>query len=55
LEVGVPHNFIISVDFDGNDVWVGTSKGLGLGIGEGYYPGLGEHPAQVARTKGGAR
>ncbi|HSB17486.1 MAG TPA: hypothetical protein VLE22_23760 [Bryobacteraceae bacterium] len=55
LEVGVPHNFIISVDFDGNDVWVGTSKGLGLGIGEGYYPGLGESPAQVAQTKGGAK
>ncbi len=55
LEVGVPHNFIISVDFDGNDVWVGTSKGLGLGLGEGYYPGLGESPAQVAQTKGGAK
>ena len=55
LEVGVPHNFIISADFDGNDVWVGTSKGLGLGIGEGYYPGLGESPAPVAQTKGGAK
>ena len=26
-------------DIDGNDVWVGTSKGLGWAIGEGYYPG----------------
>jgi hypothetical protein len=36
----VPHNFQISVDFDGNDVWVGTAKGVGHGIGEGYYPRL---------------
>ena len=36
----VPHNFIICVDFDGNDVWVGTSKGVGHGIGDGYYPRL---------------
>jgi hypothetical protein len=35
-----PHNFIICGDFDGTDVWVGTSKGLGHGIGTGYYPGL---------------
>jgi ligand-binding sensor domain-containing protein len=36
----VPHNFIINVDFDGSDVWVATSKGVGHGIGEGYYPRL---------------
>lgn len=36
----VPHNFQIAVDFDGNDVWAATSKGLGRGIGEGYYPRL---------------
>ena len=45
----VPHNFIISVDMDGNDVWVGTSKGLGHGIGEGYYPRL--RGAQPAKTE----
>ena len=36
----VPHSFQICVDFDGNDVWAGTSKGLGHGIGKGYYPKL---------------
>ena len=45
----LPHNFIISVDMDGNDVWVGTSKGLGHGIGEGYYPRL--RGAQPAKTE----
>ena len=36
----IPHNFIICMDFDGPDVWIGTSKGLGHGIGDGYYPRL---------------
>lgn len=36
----IPHNFIISLDFDGPDVWIGTSKGLGRGLGQGYYPRL---------------
>jgi hypothetical protein len=39
-DLGVPHNFIINLDFDGQDVWVATGKGLGHGIGAGYYPGL---------------
>jgi hypothetical protein len=34
----VPHNFQICVDFDGADIWAGTSKGLGHGLGKGYYP-----------------
>jgi ligand-binding sensor domain-containing protein len=45
LERSVPHSFIISADMDGHDVWIGTSKGLGLGLGEGYYPGLRERGA----------
>jgi hypothetical protein len=42
--VNVPHSFIVNADFDGNDVWVATSHGLGWGIGEGYYPRLRERP-----------
>lgn len=45
----IPHNFIISIDFDGPDVWVGTSKGVGRGIGEGYYPRL--RPASTLATR----
>jgi ligand-binding sensor domain-containing protein len=51
LETGVPHSFMIAVDFDGNDVWVGTAKGLGWGIGEGYYSGLRERPAVIAKGR----
>jgi ligand-binding sensor domain-containing protein len=47
MDENVPHSFAISIDFDGQDVWVGTAKGLGWGIGEGYYSGLrGEGGAQ---------
>jgi len=46
----IPHNFQICVDFDGNDVWAGTSKGLGHGIGEGYYPRLQAAAATTAAT-----
>ena len=45
LAVGVPHTFIICADMDGKDAWVGTSKGLGWAIGDGYYPGLRARPA----------
>ena len=36
----IPHNYVLWVDLDGNDAWVGTSKGLGWAVGEGYYPRL---------------
>jgi branched-chain amino acid transport system substrate-binding protein len=44
MEKAVPHNFIIAVDVDGNDTWVGTGKGLGWAIGEGYYAGVKKDP-----------
>jgi ligand-binding sensor domain-containing protein len=55
LEVGVPHSFMICADIDGNDVWVGTGKGLGHGIGEGYYAGLRERPGLTAAVKKGGK
>lgn len=50
IETGlsVPHDFIIALDLDGNDAWVGTAKGLGWAIGDGYYPGLKERPFGAA-------
>jgi hypothetical protein len=40
MERALPHNYALCAEFDGNDVWVGTSKGLALAKGEGYYEGL---------------
>jgi hypothetical protein len=44
MPVGVPHSFMIAADVDGDDIWVGTAKGLGWGVGEGYYPGTKPRP-----------
>jgi len=55
MGVNIPHNYILNADIDGNDVWVATSKGLGWGIGEGYYPGLRQRARHVAPAKGAAR
>lgn len=51
----VPHNFQICVDFDGPDVWAGTSKGVGHGIGQGYYPRLRPAGAAVAQSETSAK
>jgi len=36
----IPHNFVLCVDFQGDDVWVGTSKGLARGVGKNRWAGL---------------
>ena len=51
MDKGVPHSFIINVDVDGNDIWAATGKGLGWGIGDGYYAGVKENPAWLARRE----
>ena len=48
--LGVPHNYVLWADFDGGDVWVGTSKGLGWAKGPDYYAGLRERPVQFAQA-----
>jgi ligand-binding sensor domain-containing protein len=36
----IPHNYVLWAEFDGDDAWIGTSKGLAHAIGTGYHPGL---------------
>ncbi len=52
--INIPHNFTISADIDGNDVWIGTSHGLAWGIGADYYPGLRDRGTMTARAAGTA-
>ena len=40
MDVNIPHNYVLWTELDGHDVWVGTSKGLSWGKGNGYYAGL---------------
>ncbi len=40
MEKSVPHNYTLWVEFDGDDTWIGTSKGLARALGQGYYKGL---------------
>ncbi len=40
MERCLPHNYTLCVAFDGDDVWVGTSKGLARAKGKSYYTGL---------------
>jgi len=36
----IPHNYVLWTEIDGDDLWVGTSKGLAHATGKGYFPGL---------------
>ncbi len=36
----LPNHFVITLDFQGDDVWIGTGHGLARGVGKGYYSGL---------------
>ena len=47
MPMALSHSFTISADADGDDIWIGTGKGLSWGIGEGYYPGLRPRPAHA--------
>lgn len=53
--LSIPHNYIITIDVDGSDLFVGTAKGLAWGIGEGYYGGLREPNKQITENRGAAK
>ena len=47
----IPHNHTLWVELDGNDAWVGTSKGVGWAIGSGYYKQLKDRVGYKADIK----
>jgi ligand-binding sensor domain-containing protein len=55
MAAGIPHDFIINADLDGNDVWIATANGLGWGIGDGYYRGLRARAKTAAARKEGVK
>ncbi len=52
-DANIAHNFVLSIDFHGNDVWVGTSHGLSHGIGQ-PAAATPEPPGQTGAAAGGA-
>jgi ligand-binding sensor domain-containing protein len=52
IETGlnIPHNYVLWVELDGKDAWVGTSKGLGWAVGTDYYAGLKERTSTGSAT-----
>jgi ligand-binding sensor domain-containing protein len=46
IETGptIPHDYVLWVAFDGDDAWVGTSKGLARAVGRDRHPGLSAKP-----------
>jgi len=53
IETGltIPHNYVLWVELDGKDAWVGTSKGLAWAIGSDYYAGLKDRPLSKAKAE----
>jgi ligand-binding sensor domain-containing protein len=53
----LPNDFVTTLEFQGDDVWIGTGHGLARGIGRGYYPGLrpaeGKTPWAAGKTAEG--
>ncbi len=39
-DLSLPNHFVIAVEFQGDDVWIGTGHGLARGVGFGFYEGL---------------
>lgn len=50
----LPNHFTISVEFMGDDIWIGTGHGLARGIGNGYYEGLRGKGSSAGSFKGSA-
>ena len=55
MGLNLPNNYVVSADIEGNDVFLGTSKGLAWGIGDGYYAGLKDRTKQLTENRGGAK
>jgi len=46
----LPNNFINCADFQGDDIWIATSKGVAHGKARGYYSGLRPAPSASAES-----
>ena len=52
IDLNLPNHFIICLEFQGDDLWIGTGHGLARGIGHGFYPGPRPASAQASTALG---
>lgn len=51
MGLNLPNNYVIALDVEDGDIFVGTAKGLAWGIGDGYYAGVKERPRKLAQQR----
>jgi ligand-binding sensor domain-containing protein len=51
-DLSLPNHFVIAVELQGDDVWIGTGHGLARGVGKGFFEGLSKVD-EVAREEAG--
>jgi hypothetical protein len=39
-DLSLPTHFVIALEFQGDDVWIGTGHGLARGVGKGFFEGV---------------
>jgi ligand-binding sensor domain-containing protein len=52
IGLDLPNHFIICLEFQGDDLWIGTGHGLARGLGHGFFPGLRPASAQASTALG---
>ena len=52
MPFNIPHNYVLWAEMDGQDTWIGTSKGLAHARGDGYYAGLKKKESDYALGTG---
>jgi ligand-binding sensor domain-containing protein len=51
-DLSLPNHFVIAVEIQGNDVWIGTGHGLARGVGAGFFEGLSTPHVEAAKEAG---
>jgi hypothetical protein len=51
-DLSLPNHFVIAVEFQGDDVWIGTGHGLARGVGEGFFEGLSKPMSESKKEAG---
>jgi ligand-binding sensor domain-containing protein len=51
-DLSLPNHFVIAVEVQGDDVWIGTGHGLARGVGDGFFEGI-SSPAAASAEKAG--